>query len=84
MTHHFGVPFVRGVPYIVDWSPSCQGRCFVKLRLSGIFISISWHRAGIFPVTPKKVLFNRLSTDQLQMLARLSACVAAFRTLNPN
>ncbi len=58
-------------------------RLVTQLSLSGIFVSISWHRADIFPVTsPKEHLFSTLDTDQLQLLAQLSACVAASRTLN--
>ncbi len=64
--------------------------CFAKQahsrHLSGIFVSISWHRVGIFPVTQKKKLFSLgLSTLWCDIAAaiptwcRSDVCIAELR-----
>ena len=72
-----GVPFVRGVLCIVDWSPCCLDKACVShnLGLSGIFVIISWHRADIFPVTPKK-LKNPVQHAQYRRVAIASLAIS--------
>ena len=44
-----GVPFLRGVPYIVNCLPCLFDKAGVShnLGLSGILVSTSWHRVDI-------------------------------------